>query len=107
MAELPAGEDDGPKQKEKVNPSLKITKMRSQFGHKITHVLLVKKKGTKMISKFSCKEKELEEWLLASPMFYDKGCKAYRDTLKKKSAVNDKCTEMGIDPGTTTHGTTP
>lgn len=55
-----------------------------------------------MISKlytFACKEKELEEWLLANPMFYDKGCKAYCDTRKKKSAINDKCKEKGIEKG--------
>ncbi|XP_014669632.1 PREDICTED: uncharacterized protein LOC106810711 [Priapulus caudatus] len=44
-------------------------------------------------------EKELGEWLLTNPMFYDKGCKTFRDSRKKQSAIHDKCTEMGIDPG--------
>eukprot|EP00057_Strongylocentrotus_purpuratus_P023029 XP_011677503.1 PREDICTED: uncharacterized protein LOC105444670 [Strongylocentrotus purpuratus] len=59
----------------------------------------VAKKPRKGLVNFSDdQEKELGEWLLANPIFYDKGCKAYRDTHKKKSVITEKCKEIGIDP---------
>ena len=43
-------------------------------------------------------EKDLVEWLIDNPMFYNKGLNDYRDTEKKKAEWTRKSIEIGIPP---------